>query len=457
MKKYQKLKNPLLFGTLLLTASGVLCRVIGFLYRIFLSRTIGARELGIYQLVFPISVLLLSLCSSGIQTAISNFLAGRNAKKDNSLPSGRYIFGVGFLFAGTLSVLFTLLLWNNAEFFAELLLDDIAYSDHLRIVALYTVPASVHACIDGFYYGKKQAVVPSLSQFLEQLGRVVGVYIIHLVVSENGGTLSAAHALWGLVIGELFGLLTGLISFYFLPGVGRTASHPRSLREKAVSLQKAAGEALRFAPRMLAYSVPLMFNHTLLHLCSCTENMMIPGQLQRYGYSPSQALEIFGILSGMVISVIFFPCVLTNSMSVLLLPAISEAKAVGDADKIHSYVRRSVVYGLLIGFFFTLAFLCTGHFIGDILFHNATAGSMICRLSWICPFLFVHSLFSGILQGLGKVGQVLFINILSFGIRVGALFLLVPAYGEAALMWGMILAQFFCVVADLFTVWKIRI
>ena len=65
------LKNNLISGTLLLTLTGILSRIIGFYYKIFLSRTIGAEGLGIYQLIFPVFALIIAVSAAGIQTAIS--------------------------------------------------------------------------------------------------------------------------------------------------------------------------------------------------------------------------------------------------------------------------------------------------------------------------------------------------------------------------------------------------
>ena len=52
-------KEQFLKGTLILTCTGLLCRLAGFFYRIFLSHTIGAQGVGIYQLSLPLSALLL--------------------------------------------------------------------------------------------------------------------------------------------------------------------------------------------------------------------------------------------------------------------------------------------------------------------------------------------------------------------------------------------------------------
>ena len=73
--------HPLFNGTVILTATGLASRIIGFLYRIFLTHTIGATGLGIYQLTFPIFTLGLSICTGGIQTAISKYTAEEKNNK----------------------------------------------------------------------------------------------------------------------------------------------------------------------------------------------------------------------------------------------------------------------------------------------------------------------------------------------------------------------------------------
>lgn len=78
------MKNPLVLGTFLLTVSSVLSRIIGFFYRIFLSHTIGAEGIGIYQLIFPLLALCSSFTTAGIQTAISKFVAEVSDDKNES-------------------------------------------------------------------------------------------------------------------------------------------------------------------------------------------------------------------------------------------------------------------------------------------------------------------------------------------------------------------------------------
>jgi len=115
--------HPVLTGTLLLTIAGLISRIIGFFYRIFLSQTIGAEGVGIYQLIFPLYALTFSLTVSGIQTAISRFTAqavaasGSNGipPKDTGLCNDRCYLTAGLILSLFLSFLCTLFLYYFAE------------------------------------------------------------------------------------------------------------------------------------------------------------------------------------------------------------------------------------------------------------------------------------------------------------------------------------------------------
>ena len=80
-------KKAFLTGTLLLTGTGFLCRILGFFYRIFLSRTIGAEGLGIYNMVHPVFGICFSLCAGSLQTALSQYAAANLKKGRNAFYS----------------------------------------------------------------------------------------------------------------------------------------------------------------------------------------------------------------------------------------------------------------------------------------------------------------------------------------------------------------------------------
>lgn len=409
-------------GTLLLTIAGVLTRIIGFFYRIFLSRVIGAEGLGIYQLTAPVMALGFAITSTGIQTAISRFVSNEIGKKN---PGGArsYLF-CGLWLSLLLSVLFSVILWKNTDFIARAWLGDARCAPLLSILSLSFVPSCIHACINGYYYGLKKTGVPALTQLAEQIARVAIVYVLFQIYTEQQQSVPLSVTMWGVVIGEIASTLVSVSCIHVLSGT----------TDRGLSM-------VTCTKNLLAMAAPLTANRVILNLFSSYENIMIPNRLRLFGYEFSDALSVYGILTGMTMSVVMFPSVITNSVSVLLLPAISEAKAAGDDALIRRTLKKTIESCLSLGFLATLAFLFTGDFLGNFLFGNALAGTFITTLGWICPFLYLGSTLSSILHGLGFPGLTFVLNLISCGIRILFVLFAVPVFGIKSYLWGILLSQ----------------
>ena len=75
-------------GALLLTALGAISQVLGFGYRVALSRLAGAEVMGLYQLIMPVYSVLLSLTAVGLTAAASN-LTSQHLALRNSLAAAQ--------------------------------------------------------------------------------------------------------------------------------------------------------------------------------------------------------------------------------------------------------------------------------------------------------------------------------------------------------------------------------
>lgn len=439
MQISNKLKNPVISGTLLLTASGILGKIIGFFYRIFLSRTIGAEGLGIYQLIFPISTICFAVTVSGLSTALSKYIA-EYQQRDPSSP--KRFLRLCVLISGFLSFVFMLLLFRYSEFIAENILLEPRCAPLIPILACSIPLASVHSCIHGYYYGKKKAAIPATSSFIEQFSRVVFVFLICQIRLEQGKPIDASVAAWGLVFGEAGAFLLCITALLFS-------------KEKP---QKDTGYRVSSpGKKLLAYSIPLSMNRLALTLFVSFESILIPSRLVLFGYSQTDALSVFGILTGMALSVVTFPTVFTNSVSVMILPAISEADSRNDAEKIRKTIYQTIFTCLLLGSVCTGGLLLTGKWIGDFLFGNALAGKFICLLSYICPFLFLSSILSSIMHGLGMPAYPFLLNLLGIGIRIYFVYFQIPRYGLKAYLIGMLLSQIVTSVLSIRILWKKRL
>ncbi len=405
--------HPLITGALLLTLSGLLSRIIGFFYRIFLSHTIGAEGLGIYQLIFPIYALTFSLTAAGIQTALSKFVAEAVARKRQGYT---YLYA-GLILSLGLSFLCAALLYLWAGPLSDHMLEEPRCAPLLRILAL-TVPfGAIHSCINGYYYGLKRTSIPAVSQLLEQIARVGGVYVIYRIVMEQGTSITAKTAVWGLVIGEIASVLVCVTCTRF----GRMR-HP---------LLPALGQVFSMA-------LPLTASRVLVNLFQSMESIQIPIRLKAFGYTGPEALSVYGVLTGMAMPMVLFPSVITNSVSVMLLPAISEAAARENTGYIRNAVRKSCIYCLILGFGCTLFFLLTGRFLGQVVFGNVLAGAFIVTLGWICPFLYLTTTLCSILNGLGRTTATFLLNLTASGIRILFVWFFIPAFGIRAYLIGML-------------------
>ena len=403
-------KHPLFTGTVILTATGLASRVIGFLYRIFLSHTIGAEGLGIYQLVFPIFTLCIALCTGGIQTAISKFTA-----EYEDLTA----FCCGVFICMMLSAGCTCILYHHAPWLAEHIVSEPACTPLLRIISFSLPFACLHACFNGYYYGKNKTAIPAISQLFEQVVRVFSVYLFYLIQTEKAASMTASLAMWGTVCGEAAAALFCLTTFQF----------------RRIHLSS------HITRRLILFAAPLTGSRVILNLFASAEAILIPSALTAYGLTRSDALTVFGTLTGMALPVIMLPTVLTGSLSVLLLPAISEAASKGDRRQIAQTIRRTVELCVILGLSCTLALLLFGNLIGSLLFGSELAGSYIVSLGFMCPFLFLAGTLSSILHGLNLTLYTFLLNLMGCGLRLFAIYLLVPHFGLYVYLWSMLLSQ----------------
>lgn len=420
--KQSSTKNVFITGTLLLTIAGVLTRIIGFFYRIFLSRTIGAEGLGIYQLISPVTALGFAITAAGIQTSISKYVSTEIGRK-NPLGAKLYLF-IGLIISLLLSALTSLLIYHQADFLSRAWLGDDRCIPLLKVLAFTFVPSCIHACINGYYYGLKKTAIPSLCQFVEQIARVGSVYLMYQIRLSQGKPMTLTITIWGLVLGEVASTLVSISTFGSFKGIGKQMQHFRT-----------------YTKNLFFMAVPLTANRVVLNLFGTFENIMIPNRLKLFGYTNSEALSVYGILTGMSMAIIMFPSVVTNSISVLLLPTISEAQSAGDDRLIRRTIKKTIESCLFLGFICTAGFILTGKFLGNFLFGNALAGTFIVTLGWICPFLYLSSTLSSILHGLGYPGITFCLNLIACAIRIVFVLFAVPIWGIKSYLSGILVSQ----------------
>lgn len=427
-------KRAFLTGTILLTGTGFACRVLGFFYRIFLSRTIGAEGLGIYNMIHPIFGICFALCAGSVQTTLSQHIASHTAR-------GRSIFRTGTVISMTMSFVLAFFICRHAEFLANVILMEPRCTPYMPIMGISVPFAAFHACINGYYYGTQKSHVPAFSQIVEQIIRMIVVFFIADSWIKSGHTITVMLAAYGHLIGEIASSVFTLFCLLFFP--------PQ--RKDIAAGFLAPGTA---GP-LMALALPLMGNRLVLNLLSSAEAIWIPSRLQMSGLNNDQAFAVYGVLTGMALPFILFPSAITNSLAVLLLPSVAKDQAEGRKGSIAASMSLSLRYSLYMGILCIGIFTLFGEELGTSVFHDPDAGRFIRILAWLCPFLYLATTMGSILNGLGKTRTTFLQNTASLLLRIGFVLFGIPWFGILAYLWGMLISEILLALLHLWSLKKI--
>lgn len=427
------LKKEILKGTAILTAAGLVTRFLGLYNRIFLANVIGARQLGIYQLIFPVFMVCISICCSGIEIALSRLVASWSVE---SCPGNiRRLVKIAVCISMGMAAILGLGVYVFAEPVSVWILKEPECAACLRLMSPVIVFSTAHSCVLGYFYGLKRTAVPASAQLLEQICRVGMIYILSVTVFSGDGA-TAVLAVWGMLAGDGISCVYTLICYKL--HVAREARRDSVTVGNNNTCSHMPASYKFLARQLMCQAAPLTANRLALTALQSVESILIPFMLNLYYHSQSEALSIFGVVTGMAMPFITFPTTITNSLASMLMPAVAQAARKDDYPLICRAASKSLHYCLIIGIVSMAVFLLYGDAIGIIFFKNQLAGQLLTLFALLCPFMYVSATLGSVLNGLGKMQLLLLHNVISVGCRIGFVVVCVPKMGIKGYLWGML-------------------
>lgn len=433
------MKQNLVTGTIILTISSLLCRFIGFFYRIFLSHTIGAEGMGIFQLVLPLYNLALALTAAGIQTALSRLIAAAFARGQKA--KAVMTFFSGTIMAFVLSLLLSVLIRSNASFLGLEYLKESRCISLLQIISFALPFSALHACINGWFFGTKKIKIPAIIHSIEELVRLGSTYAIYYLFLKCNMEITPMIAVFGLLSSELISVL---ISFFCL-----------WKRDTFTLVSTRIADYIMEGKEIIKTGFPLTMNRLLLNVLHSIEAVLIPFCLHKGTMDTTKALETFGTVTGMSLPLVLFPTAIINAMSTILLPTVSEKQACQNRNSIVKLVKKTTWYSFLIGILFALFFFLLGNPVGTFIYKSSEAGFYIKFLSLICPFLFINITLASVMNGLGKTHLCFTVNFVDMVIRIAAIYFLVPSIQIPGYIFGLVGGEFICSILSIFIIMRI--
>ncbi len=397
-------KKPTIFyGALLLSGVNLALQGVTMLFRIWLSRTVGAAGLGLLQLILSVGALALTVGVSGARiTAMYLCAEELGLRRDQGV---RRVLGACVLYGLAASMAAGLVLILEADFLAVRWIGNARAAASLRALGVFLPADCLCAILTGWYTasGRIWQLVA-----VEALERIVSIFLTVIL-------LRRIEACLAIVLGGGIASVLGLVSMSIL-----------CLRALPKQDPKARIPVFR---RMLRLSLPLALGDWVKTGLSTCNHLLIPRGLARYGGSAEASVAAYGVIHGMVFPVIYFPSAFLYALSDLLIPELSRLHVRGQTERIKALADRCFRAGAVF------ACSCAGliHLfarpLAEGLYHNAQAGVYLAVFSPLVLILYLDAMTDGLLKGLGQQLHCVRCNILTSALEVAGLLVLLPKLG----------------------------
>lgn len=399
-------------GAFILTCANVVTRIIGFLYRIFMSNAIGSEGMGLYQLIMPVYMLAWSISSSGITTAVSKLTAEENGKSKGN--SEKTVFCALFI-SLIISLFLSISVFAFSDTISSCLLKEPRTSSLLKILSLCFPFMACGSCIRGYFYGMQKHIYPAAAQVFEQVIRIATVIMLYPFFFSKGMEYACAAAVTGITTGEFCAFMLTAVF----------------LKSNKVHKKSSVNSYFSAAPVLLSVAMPLTLTKMSASLLSAVENVLIPTRLKIYSSSVN-SLALFGSLTGMTLPLIQFPSSVLIAISSTLMPAISSAAASGRKNSVEKAVEKSLSFTSAMSFFAFGFFFVFSKEICQIIYHRPELGNLLKKLAFLCPLIYTNITLNGILNGIGKHTFIFLNSLAASFINITAIYFLIPQIGMEA-------------------------
>ena len=418
----QKSKLFLINGAIL-TSTSLLMKFAALIFNIYISNQIGSEAVGVFSLVMAVYLFFITV---GLNIAVTVIVSEKFAlnKNQQAIKAIRTCIFFSLLLgiaAGGLILLFS-------NFITSKCLHNMVSSRPLFYIAIGLPFIAMSSCISSYFTTIRKAYKNAISQVFEFTIKMFATIILLKINISNGVEVICISLILADVISEICSF-TLIFILYII-----------DIKLKKLEDIRSFGQRIN----ILKIAFPVAVTSYIRSGLSTLKQLIIPTQLEKSGISCSRALSQYGMINGMVLPVITFPTVFTDSYSMLLIPEFSTYVAQKNYKAIN-YIANKI-------FKITCAFtmcICSIFFIfsndlGLAIYNNIEIGYYFKIFTPFIFFMYMDHIIDCILKGLNKQFGVMCCNILDLSITTCFIYFLLPVLG----IKGYVLSIFFSEVLN---------
>lgn len=400
-KSLENKKDGFVMQAGILAMAGIICRIIGILYRSPLAKVIGDEGNGYYGSAYNIYTIILLISSYSIPSAISKVIAGKLALKE--YKNAQRIFHCAFIYVIVVGGLASLFAFFGSSFLVE---KNAAIV--LKVFAPTIFFSGLLGVLRGYFQAHRTMVQTSVSQILEQiLNAVISVlaaYLLMLTVANQDQTTQAVFGAMGSAMGTGSGVLIALAFMWFMYGKNRQTVIKRLQEDESKDVMSYK----EIFAVIFTIVTPFILSTFIYNASTSLDETIFRNILKHVKHvDPSQIAVWYGVYSGKAVVISNIPIAISSAMSAAMIPSISAQFAKQDVEGTKSKIRTAVLATMMIAIPSAVGMFVLAEPIVGLLFPGQTniglAASLLRALAITVIFYSLSTLTNAVLQGIGKV------------------------------------------------------
>lgn len=371
----------------LLAFSTIIAKFIGACYRIPLANILGGEGMGLYQLVFPVFALLITLSSGAVPSAVAIIVSRKKALNQNS--GGVFISSL--ILITTWGFLLSLLLIILSKHISVLQSTSKIQKSYVMIApSVFFV--SVISVYRGYFIGNQNMTPPAVSQITEAIIKLTAGLALAKKFLKMGLEYAVMAAFLGITVSEI---ITLIILFIL------------SDNKKSINSGISFAEFKANTKEIASLTFPLMAGGIIIPLSLFFDSLIIINMLNLNQSSVMSTIE-YGLFSGAVSPLINLPVMLNLSLGVAVAPSLTAGKICKDIQSIKEKCSTCLKIALAVGTPFLLLFVFLADDLLKLLYpalppeHIRTAAGLMRIESLNIISLSMGQIITSLLQALGK-------------------------------------------------------
>ena len=409
------MKNKVFFkSVILLLIGGFITKIISMFIKIILARLIGTNGMGIYMLISPTFILLMSIAQLGFPVAISKLVAEDNKNNKNLVFS---VIPIS-LFLNVLIIIFLIL---TAGFIShDLLKCDECYWAIISIS--FVLPfISISSILRGYFFGKGKMLPHVISNITEDLIRLICLIVGIPFFMNLGIEYAVAFIVLTNVISELTSIL---VLFFFIPKNFKISKNDLKLNKKNIE-------------DVFNIGIPTTMSRIIGSIGFFFEPIILTYGLLKCGYSNNYIINEYGIINGYIMPLILLPSFFSQAISQALIPSISKAHSIKNYQYIKDKLKIAITLSLSIGMVATIIFELTPDIPMKLIYHNIIGIKYLKILAPVALMHYIQSPLTACLQAMGKAKEAMNGTLTGTIIRTVFLFIFSLSHiGMWAVIWS---------------------